>query len=405
MASPHQQQAFQRKLIYLGCIIVLFTGAWLWRHYAVETQANTLGVRELSRGDVNVSDKLVRLTLTGSRGLLTTVLWMTAIDEQKKNQWNQLEKTVGTLTTLQPHFTTPWLFQSWNLSYNVSVELDRLSDKYFYIARGIELLAEGERQNHNNPDLRWSLGFTYQHKICLHDETNYLRSLFQLSMIPPNERDPSRFRIVGDDGRSEINLKEFEQFSKDHPQLVRRLHSGIQRHLRRDTQRQFRCAHPENVVQFLADNYKVLSLYEPTEPAPANGWVKKEDRLLPETERFPILPPAPGKTPRLNQAFDPDCLHSNSPLNDGADGYLMAQAWYGYSMEPLPPPSDLPGESLPVEDRVHQRLPKGMMTSIFRQYTARGGQLCGRALAARRLVRAGFGHAVAELAPHGLVRQ
>ena len=46
---------------------------------------------------------------------------------------------VRALTKLQPHFITPWLFQSWNLSYNVAVEADRLRDKYFYVTRGIEL--------------------------------------------------------------------------------------------------------------------------------------------------------------------------------------------------------------------------------------------------------------------------
>ena len=38
------------------------------------------------------------------------------------------------------------------------MECDRSRDKYFYISRGIELLAEGERKNrgneHPNPDLR-----------------------------------------------------------------------------------------------------------------------------------------------------------------------------------------------------------------------------------------------------------
>ena len=43
--------------------------------------------------------------------------------------------------------------------YDVAVSLDRTSDKYFYIARGQQLLAEGERQNRDNPEIRWTLGF------------------------------------------------------------------------------------------------------------------------------------------------------------------------------------------------------------------------------------------------------
>src|SRR5262249_29843280 len=157
--------------------------------------------------------------------------------------------------------------------------------------------------------IRWSIGFFCQHKINLHDQTNVLRSLFQLSCIPPNERDPNRFlKTVSEDGRTELNMKELEQFCMDHPQLVRRLHSGIQRESKRETRRQFLCPTPQAVVQFLADNYKILSLYETPEKAPLNGWVKKEDRLLEEFDRFPILPPVPGKPPRLGGNFDPKAL-------------------------------------------------------------------------------------------------
>src|SRR5260370_41585118 len=145
MASPYQQQAFQRKLIFLGCILALFTGAWVWRQYVLADEAKDLGVREVNRGDVEVSGLLVRLTLTGLRGLATCFMWMTALDDQKKNEWNKLDQDAAIMTQLQPHFITPWLFQSWNLSYNVSVELDRSSDKYFYIGRGMQLLAKGER--------------------------------------------------------------------------------------------------------------------------------------------------------------------------------------------------------------------------------------------------------------------
>src|SRR5579872_710828 len=197
MASPYQQQAFQRKLIYLGCILVLLTGAWVWREYLLIEEAKRLGVREVNRGDVELSGQLVRLSLLGLRGMATCALWMTALDDQKKNEWNKVERDATLMTQIQPHFITPWEFQSWNLSYNVSVELDRSADKYFYIGRGIQLLAKGERQNRYNPKIRWDIGFTYQMKIMQHDETNVLRSLFQLSCIPPNKRDPNRLlRIV-----------------------------------------------------------------------------------------------------------------------------------------------------------------------------------------------------------------
>src|SRR5688500_17787541 len=122
MASPFQQQARTRKFLYLGLILVLFTAAFFWRTRVVQATADRMGVREMGRGEVELTESVVRLSLTGLRGVATCVLWNNALEKQKKNQWNELEVVVRSLTKLQPNFITPWQFQSWNLAYNVSVE-------------------------------------------------------------------------------------------------------------------------------------------------------------------------------------------------------------------------------------------------------------------------------------------
>ena len=65
----------------------------------------------------------------------------------ERHEWEGLRLVVGAITKLQPFFITPWLFQSWNLAFNVSVECDRPRDKYYYVSQGLDLLAEGERRN------------------------------------------------------------------------------------------------------------------------------------------------------------------------------------------------------------------------------------------------------------------
>jgi hypothetical protein len=394
MASNFQQQRRLRKLVYGALILVLFTGALAWRKYAVAEQANHLAIREQSRGDVELSGATVRVLLTGSRGIATCVLWSAAQEQQKKNQWNELEVTVRSVAKLQPHFLSPWLFQSWNLAYNVSVESDRVHDKYFYITRGIELLAEGERQNRNNPDLRQQIGFYTLHKITHSDETNVLRSLFQLSCIPPNERDPARFWVQRD-GRNELNLAEFEKFCKDNPQLVRRLRKGLDREDERNRVRQglrkqqFTCEKPEDVVRFLADNQSVPSYYEAVEPAPVGGWQRKPDRPRDplDPDRFPVLPPPP-EDPRTHapravppqHAFGRETLTSASVPRDDDDAYAAAKAWFAYAQEPIPDPGDLPGSTREIENRTLQRKPRYMMTVIFRQYPAQAARFMAERL-------------------------
>jgi len=357
-----------RRLIYGFLILVLFTGSFLWRRYVVEAQANELALREESHGDLELSGSILRLTLTGSRGLATCALWMTAIEKQKMNQWNELEYQVRWLTRLQPHFITPWLFQSWNLAYNVSVESDRVNDKYFYITRGIELLAEGERQNRDNPDMRFSIGFYTNHKICNSDETNVHRSLFDLSKIPPNQRDPARFRVGN---TNEFNWTEFEKFCKDHPRLVRRLREGLRRELKSDQEHQFTCETAGDVVQFLRDNWRVPGLYMEVLPTPDDSaWHAEPEKKKPIEDRFPVLPPprSPLSPQRLFQPTDSwQELTYDSPLGDDADGHSVSRAWYSYSQEPIPDPDDLPGFTKEITDRARQRRPRNMTTLLFRQ--------------------------------------
>jgi hypothetical protein len=358
-----------RKLVYVALIIVLFTASFFWRRAAVDARAEQLAIRQDSRGDVELSGELVRLSLTGSRGLAVCFLWNQAIEKQKKNQWNELEFLVRSVTKLQPHFITPWLFQSWNLAYNVSVESDRVNDKYFYITRGVDLLAEGERQNRYHPDMRFSIGFYTQHKIMVSDQTNVLRSLFQLSLIPPSERDPDRFIKQRDDGGKKIDLEEFEKFVTKYPQLARRLHSGMLRDSKSENQNQFTCHDADEVVRWLRDNWRVPGIYVLPEKKPGLV-VDQKDVLLPPESRFPPLPPPKSDlrpTP-FSPAPDFKELTWDSNLDDTIDGFCVARAWYGYAQEPIPAPGMLPGSNKEVEDRVKQRRPKHMTTLLFRNY-------------------------------------
>src|SRR5262249_655867 len=146
-----------------------------------------------------------------------------------------------------------------NLAYNVSVENDRIRDKYFYITQGMELLADGERKNRswiidtdgsrrelNHPELCFNLGFYYQQKIGTHDNQNTPLSRLQMSTIDPRQRDPNVLLRPAEPGRRpEVDLERFAQFCQRHPILVRRLREV----LRYET--------PEEVVDFLAANQKL----------------------------------------------------------------------------------------------------------------------------------------------------
>jgi hypothetical protein len=348
--APHLQ-AVRRKRGYLALILVLFAAnTFLWRGVAwfdrpalpwtVTAQADRLGLRERDLGEVELTGSAVRLTLTGSRGLVVCSLWVAAEEKKKKHEWNQLELIVDSLIKLQPFFSSIWLFQSHNLAYNVSVELEEGRDQYHFIARGIQLLAEGSRRLRDDPDLRSMMGFYYLNKLGLSDDKNLLQALFQLSCIDPRERDPARFLRA--DGQ--VDPTYFEQFCREHPRLVRRLREQLD------------CQTPDDVVRFLRDNATVPTRFRD----PAAGGAS---RLKPVAEQFPVLPPAwPGG------AGEPT---PDDRLDDDFDNYLAARAWYTYAQEPLPPPSPTPAGRLTDFDRTRYRLPRLGRVLLFRDSPAK----------------------------------
>ena len=370
-----QRAATRRKLTYAVVVLALFTVSIFWRgklavpfsgqvplaaamtRASVQGRAESLELRELDQGDPEVFASALRLTVLGFRGAAITALWYGAIEKQRRGEFNEFELLVKTVTKLQPNFIAPWLYQSWNMTYNVSVEHEQLGDMYFYIARGIELLAEGDRVNTRvyknpqtgrdekvgSPDLRYNIGFYYQNKFSVSDKANTLRSLMQVSCIRPADRKRAAFEPSG----TGIDKAAFERFCAANPQLVRRLRTKLN------------CNEPEEVVTFLYDNEKIPTLYQ------------NDTELAPPERQFPILPEA--------FAAGPDEYSPATPKDDTFDAFHAARAWYSYSLTCVPPTkTDSSGEPLPWHapqpgeyDAFRYRVPKAPAMIVFRQAAPR----------------------------------
>jgi hypothetical protein len=359
MANPFQKKARQRKIAYFIAIIILFSGALVHRHRVVQVMANDLQLRETSRGEVELTSSAVRLLMTGSRGLATTVLWSAAIEKQKKHEWNEVELLVASITKLQPNFITPWLFQSWNLAFNVSVECDQPRDKYYYITRGLDLLAEGERRNQGtevypgHPEIRQTLGIFYLRKIGLSDEKTTMRCLLDLSCLDPLMRNPAWFKTAKD-RREIINTAELARFCQNNPRLVRRLREGLNLTTEND------------IIKFLDRNKDVPGRFETPDwgRLAASPPEQRQSKLRLPVDQFPVLPPAKGVI-----ATDPTKYELT---NESADVFLMARSWVEFSQQPLPPSDpDEKEQRAKMKDNKRHRYPKAMALILFRGYPAR----------------------------------
>ena len=361
MANPYQRASNRRKLIYFGTILGLLLVTIFVRgvvampvaglknsigKWTIQEQSEKLELTEQSQGDVELTGSAIRLLLTGSRGLAICGLWISANEKQKQQEWNELELIVKSITKLQPHFLTPWLFQSWNLTYNVSVEMDSLNDMYFYISRGINLLAEGEAINHHSPDMRYALAFYYQNKFTVSDKVTTLRCLYQLSCIPKEERD---YRSLMRGG--EVDLALFKAFCEKNPQLVRRLRETQIRYGKDSSGNElvtYLALTPKRVVDFLRENEVVPNRFRDDDPRVL------EDRL----KQFPVLPPPFYQ--QANEEANPD-----RPIGDGESSALRAsRVWFRYANEAIPEPNP---DLKDMERQKNRRMPKAPTLIIFRQ--------------------------------------
>ena len=91
------------------------------------------------------------VALGGFRGLISNVLWIRANDLQNDDKFFEAAQLADWITELEPHFTQVWLFQAWNMAYNISVKFKDAPDRWRWVERGIELLRDdGLRYN---PDM------------------------------------------------------------------------------------------------------------------------------------------------------------------------------------------------------------------------------------------------------------
>jgi hypothetical protein len=419
MNDELRRKAVIRKVTYFGVILALFVVSMFWRgvfklpignpenavtrdetgklvqlstadriaRLPIAYQAEDLELRERDAGDPEVAGSLAQVSLVGVRGFVVTYLWNATTTAQKRGEYHEMERNALLLTKVQPHFITPWVFQAWNIAYNVSVETDKLGDQYYYIARGISLLAEGDRANTRphrrgkdvymvgSPDLRYQLGFFAQNKFSVSDKVATLYSLSQLSLIPPDERDPQRYR-TGPNGL--VDPDRFREFCEKNPQLARRLKTKLNLNK------------PEQVMDFLEANWRIPARYDVDKKVPQ-----------PDDKAFPVFPVADeGADPRLASYLA--TLRSQEEVKSAAGGdaidiRMVARAWFEHALSVVPPPKDgVPAMSPRKDeyDRFRYRIPERPALIVVRYAPARAQNYV-----AERLQKEGWFDANSEWAP------
>jgi len=109
---------------------------------------------------------LLAASLGTFRGIAADFLWYRAEKLKSEGKLFEANTTAGWITTLQPRFGQVWVFQSWNMAYNISVLTHTPEERWDWVNKGIKLLRdEGIVYNPNNIAIYRQLGWTFFHKI------------------------------------------------------------------------------------------------------------------------------------------------------------------------------------------------------------------------------------------------
>ena len=176
----------QRKLLYLGGIVILMVGSILLG--APSTDDNSGGklpkmrveykLGESTLGQVDPTSATMNLVLLGLRGIAANVLWMEHEELNKTKNWARMEATAQSIITLQPHFLQVWRYHGWHLAFNVSAQWDDVRDRFFWVKKGTKFTIEGTNKNETYAELPWEVGRLLGHKMGASDEWRFFRRYF-----------------------------------------------------------------------------------------------------------------------------------------------------------------------------------------------------------------------------------
>ncbi len=132
------------------------------------------------------------VALGGFRGLISNYLWIRADDLQQQDKYFEAAQLASWITDLEPHLPVVWVFQSWNMAYNISIKFKEneagvYADRWRWVNNGIELLRDkGLVYNPNDPLIYFQLGQFFQHKIGQNaDDGNlYYKQVWVRDMTP-----------------------------------------------------------------------------------------------------------------------------------------------------------------------------------------------------------------------------
>ena len=159
-----------RKSKQYGLLLLLLAlclaCSWQSRRLMQRRAAQVSGAGVTAGAQIPPVLNVVMVGLGGFRGLVAEALWFRVSRLQMEGRYLELVQLANWITMLDPKASEGWVFNAWNLAYNISVMMNRPEDRWRWVQNGIALLRdEALRFNPQDARLYRELAWMYQHKI------------------------------------------------------------------------------------------------------------------------------------------------------------------------------------------------------------------------------------------------
>lgn len=105
------------------------------------------------------------LVLGGFRGVVVDFLWIRGIARHEEKRYFELKTIFDMIANLQPNIPDVWIFQGWNMAYNIAHNMETKEGKWKWVRAGLAYMTRGAGKNPTNGEIRAALGHMYRHKF------------------------------------------------------------------------------------------------------------------------------------------------------------------------------------------------------------------------------------------------
>lgn len=146
-----KSQVRRDQLICLAITAALIAGIFLLEPSIKQKRSKLVQSSDKSIGQLLLT--FPRLALGGFRGILAMALWKNAEHDKNVQKWRPLETDYNAIAALEPYFASDYIFNAWNMSYNLSAQYHGLDTKYKWVLDGLVYLYKGEHYVPDNANM------------------------------------------------------------------------------------------------------------------------------------------------------------------------------------------------------------------------------------------------------------